>query len=160
MHGQTGKIHAVLSVMPQPMGEGYACGNLPTTTTWSLLTHGEHKASRRWTWHAPNAIHHSQIDYILVQKRFRSGINRAKTRTFTNVDTGSDHDFVMMTFRVRLKKTNKPKKTRLKFTKTNKEHQTQVYQDQQRTPDSSLPRPTKNTRLKFTKTNKEHQTQV
>jgi len=78
-------------------------------------TLGEHKASRRWTWHAPNGIHHNQIDYILVQNRFRSGINRAKTRTFPGADMGSDHDLVLLNFRVRLKKINKTKNTRLKF---------------------------------------------
>jgi len=78
-------------------------------------TLGEHKASRCWTWHAPNGIHHNQIDYILVQNRFRSGINRAKTRTFPGADMGSDHDLVLLNFRVRLKKTNKTKNTRLKF---------------------------------------------
>ena len=33
-------------------------------------TFGYHKVSRRWTWHSPNGQHHSQIDYILVRKRF------------------------------------------------------------------------------------------
>ena len=78
-------------------------------------TLGEHKASRRWTWHAPNGIHNNQIDYILVQNRFRSGICRAKTRTFPGADVGSDHDLVILNFKVRLKKTKKPKNTRLKF---------------------------------------------
>ena len=44
-------------------------------------TFGHHKASRRWTWHSPNGQHHSQIDYILVRKRFRSGVNGARTRS-------------------------------------------------------------------------------
>ena len=113
MHRQTGKIHAVLSVMPQPIREGYACWNYNNMVLANTL--GEHKTSRRWTWHAPNGIHHSQNDYILVQKRFRSGINRVKTRTFRRADIGSDHDLVMMNFRVWLKKTNKPKNTTLKF---------------------------------------------
>jgi len=43
---------------------------------------GIHKPSRRWTWRAPRGAHHNQIDYILVQNRFRSGVNRTKTRTF------------------------------------------------------------------------------
>ena len=34
-----------------------------------------HKPSRRWTWHSPDGKHHNQIDYILVKKRFRSGVN-------------------------------------------------------------------------------------
>lgn len=78
-------------------------------------TLGPHKASRRWTWHHPDGVHHSQIDYILVQNRFRSCINTARTRSFPGADIGSDHDLLMMTFRTRLKKTNKPKSTRLKF---------------------------------------------
>ena len=45
----------------------------------------DHKTSRCWTWHCPNGTHH-QIDYIMVQSRFQSGINRAKTRTFPGAD--------------------------------------------------------------------------
>ncbi|XP_068203759.1 craniofacial development protein 2-like [Palaemon carinicauda] len=63
-------------------------------------TLGEHKASRRWTWHAPNGIHHNQIDYILVQNQFRSGIKRATTRTFPGADVGSDHDLVFVNFNI------------------------------------------------------------
>ena len=77
-------------------------------------TLGEHKASRRWTWHAPNGTHH-QIDYIMVQNRFRSGICAAKTRSFPGADVGSDHDLVILNFRVKLKKIKKPMGTRLKF---------------------------------------------
>ena len=77
-------------------------------------TLGDQKASRRWTWHAPNKSHH-QIDYIMVQNRFRSGIRRARTRTYPGADVGSDHDLVLLNFRIRLKKTKKPKTTRMKF---------------------------------------------
>ena len=45
-------------------------------------TLGNHKPSRRWTWHSPDGTYHSQIDYILVKKRFRQGIKTARTRTF------------------------------------------------------------------------------
>ena len=78
-------------------------------------TFGHHKASRRWTWHSPNGQHHNQIDYILVRKNFRSGMNIARTRSFPGTDIGSDHDLLMMTFRLRLKKISKPKHTKLKF---------------------------------------------
>ena len=78
-------------------------------------TLGKHKLSRCWMWHSPNGLHHNQIDYILVQNRFRSGINRAKTRTYPGADINSDHDMVILSFRVRLKKINKPKNPRLKF---------------------------------------------
>ena len=75
-------------------------------------TIGNHKSSRRWTWHSPDGTHHNQIDYILVQKRFRSGIKTARTRTFPSVDVGSDHDMVMMTSQSRLKNSRKPTQPR------------------------------------------------
>ena len=78
-------------------------------------TFGHHKASRRWTWHSPNGQHHNQIDYILVRKRFRSGVNIARTRSFPGADIGSDHDLLMVTLHLRLKRISKSKQTRLKF---------------------------------------------
>ena len=56
-----------------------------------------------------------QIDYILVTKRFRLGANIHRTRSFPGADIGSDHDPVMITFRVRLKKARKPNPPRLRF---------------------------------------------
>ena len=67
-------------------------------------TSGHHKASRRWIWHSPNGQHHNQIDYILVRKRFQSEANMARTRRFPGADIGTDHDLLMMTFRLHLKK--------------------------------------------------------
>ena len=78
-------------------------------------TLGPHKLSRRRTWHSPDGKHHNQIDYILVKKRFRSVVNIHNTRSFPGADIGSDHDLVMMTFRVRLKKARKPNQQRLWF---------------------------------------------
>ena len=67
-------------------------------------TFGHHKTSRRWTWHNPHEQHHNHIDYILVRKRFQSGVNSTRTRSFPGADIGSDHDLLMMTIRLRLKK--------------------------------------------------------
>ena len=78
-------------------------------------TFNHHKTSRGWTWHSPNGQHHSQTNYILVRKRFRSGVNIARTRSFPGADIGSDHDLLMTTFHLRLKRISKPKHTRLKF---------------------------------------------
>ena len=50
-----------------------------------------------------------------MKKRFRSGVNIHRTRSLPGADIGSDHDLVMMTFRVRLKKTRKPNQPRLRF---------------------------------------------
>ena len=82
-----------------------------------LLTNtlGPHKPSRRWTWHSPDGKYHNQINYILVKKRFRSGVNIHRTRSFPGADIGSDHDLLMITFRVRLKKARKPNQPRLRF---------------------------------------------
>ena len=78
-------------------------------------TLGNHKPSRRWTWHSPGGTHHNQTDYILVKKRFSSGIKTARTETFPGADVGSDHDMVMMTFQTRLKNSWKPIQPRIKF---------------------------------------------
>ena len=80
-----------------------------------MNTFGPHKASRRWTWHSPNGEHHNQIDYIMVKRRFHTSVNIAKTRSFPGADIGSDHDLVMMTLRLRLKKVDKEGPTRIKF---------------------------------------------
>ncbi|XP_042878322.1 craniofacial development protein 2-like [Penaeus japonicus] len=74
-----------------------------------------HKLSRRTTWHSPDGVTHNQIDYILVDRRFQTGINRPKTRTFKKTDIGSDHNPVMMTFRKRLSKEKKVSQRRTKF---------------------------------------------
>ena len=42
-------------------------------------------------------------------------MNIVRTQSFPGADVGSDHDLLMMTFRLRLKKISKLKHTRLKF---------------------------------------------
>ena len=74
-----------------------------------------HKLSRRTTWHAPNGRTHNQIDFILTPRRFKSSINRAKTRTYPGADIGSDHDLVLMTMKLRLKKKPHTANPRIKF---------------------------------------------
>ena len=78
-------------------------------------TFGHHKAFIKWSWQCPNGQHQNQINYILVRKRFRSGVNSAGTQSFPGADIGSDHNLLMMTFYLRLKRISKPKHTRLKF---------------------------------------------
>ena len=85
-------------------------GSLPPLSILCVRTlFGHHKATRRWTRHSPNRQHHNQTDYILVRKRFRSKVNFARTRSFP------DHDLLMTTFHLRLKRISAPKHTRLKF---------------------------------------------
>ena len=78
-------------------------------------TFGYYRASRRWTWRSPNGQHYNKINYILVRKRFRSGVNSARTRSLPGEDIGSDHVLLMMTFHLRLKRICKLKHTRFKF---------------------------------------------
>ena len=78
-------------------------------------TFGPHKASRRATWHSPNGKYHNQIDYIMVRKRFRSSVNIAMARSFPGADIGSDHELVMMTFKLHLKRVKKLGHARIKF---------------------------------------------
>ena len=62
----------------------------------------KHKLSRRATWHSPDGKSHNQFDYILISRRFAPGVNKARTRTMTKPDIGSDHDMASMTFIGRL----------------------------------------------------------
>jgi len=74
-----------------------------------------HKQSRRTTWHAPNGKIHNQTDFILTPRRFKSSINRARTRTYPGADIGSDHDLVLLVFKMKLKKNKQPANPRIKF---------------------------------------------
>ena len=76
-------------------------------------TMGSNKLSRKWTWHRSDRKHQNQIDYILVKKRFHSGVN--VHRSFSGADIGSHHDLLMMTFQIQLKKTKKPTQSILRF---------------------------------------------
>ena len=78
-------------------------------------TFGPHKPSRRWTWHSPGGQYHNQIDYIMVKGRFQSSANIAKTRSFPGADVGSDHELVMMTFKLRLQRMKSQGNKRIRF---------------------------------------------
>ncbi len=52
-----------------------------------------------------------QPNRLLVKRRFQSSVNIAKTRSFP----GADHDHVMMTFKLHLKKVKKQGPTRIRF---------------------------------------------
>ena len=68
----------------------------------------QHKR-RFYTWTSPDGQHQNQIDYILCSQRWRSSIQSAKTRP--GADCGSDHELLIGTFRLKLKKvgkTNRP----------------------------------------------------
>jgi len=64
----------------------------------------QHKR-RLYTWTSPDGQHRNQIDYILCSQRWRSSIESTKTRPAA--DCGSDHEFLITKFRLKLKKTGK-----------------------------------------------------
>ena len=64
----------------------------------------QHKR-RLYTWSSPDGQHQNQIDYILCSQRWRSSIQSAKTRP--GADCGSDHEFLIAKFRLKLKKVGK-----------------------------------------------------
>ena len=60
---------------------------------------------RLYTWTSPDGQHQNQNDYILCSQRWRSSIQKAKTRP--GADCGSDHELVIAKFRLKLKKVGK-----------------------------------------------------
>ena len=58
-----------------------------------------------YTWTLPNGQYQNQIDYILCSQRWRSSIQSAKARL--GADSGSNHEFFIAKFRLKLKKVGK-----------------------------------------------------
>ena len=65
---------------------------------------------RLYTWTSPDGQHWNQIDYILCSERWRGSIQSTKTRP--GADCGSDHELLIVKFRLKLKKVGKTKTTR------------------------------------------------
>ena len=61
-----------------------------------------------YMWPSLDGQYRSQIDYILCSQRWRSSIQSAKTRL--GIDCGSDHEFLIAKFRLKLKKVGKTRR--------------------------------------------------
>lgn len=74
---------------------------LTVANTWSKLP-----PRRLYTWqsplHKPDHIVRNQIDFLLIRQRFRNGLHGVKT--YPGTDIGSDHNPVVSTLKIRLKK--------------------------------------------------------
>ena len=64
----------------------------------------QHKR-RLYTWTLPDGQHWNRIDYLLCSQRWRSSIQSTKTRP--GADCGSDHEYLIAKFRLKLKKVGK-----------------------------------------------------
>ena len=58
-----------------------------------------------YTWTSPDGQYRNQTDHILCSQRWRNSIQLAKTRP--GADCGSDHELLIATFRLKLKKVGK-----------------------------------------------------
>ena len=75
---------------------------------------------RRYTWISPGDRTRNQIDYILIQKRFRNAVKFAKA--LPGADCGSDHSPVSSVIKIRLRQLKKSKrqpKFAVEYLKTN-----------------------------------------
>lgn len=88
-----------------------------------------------YTWSSPDQRYRNQIDYILVQKRWRSSFNCAKT--YPGADRrrqrGTDHQFLVSTMRMKLRRVKKPRKpVRFDFSKIDDMYRVEVKNKFQR----------------------------
>jgi len=72
-----------------------AFNNLCITNTFFKQT----KESKIWTWESPNGRDRNQIDYILVNTRYKESVKNS--RTFQSADVGSDHQLLLATFKLK-----------------------------------------------------------
>ena len=77
-------------------------------THWSYQTPSSNNTRELYTWTSPDGQHQNQIDYILCSQRWRSSIQSAKTRP--GADCGSDHELLIVKFRLKLKKVGRTTK--------------------------------------------------
>src|SRR3954462_12514829 len=79
---------------------GYLC----ITNTWF-----QQKRSAQHTWTSPDKEIKNQIDYVMVDKRFRNGLKNSKARP--GADCESDHNPVVVTMKIKLQRIKKSRKT-------------------------------------------------
>ena len=78
---------------------------LVVTNTWN-----EQREEERHTWISPDGRTKNQIDYILIDKRYRNSVTKSKARP--EADCGSDHNPVVADVETKLKKIRNVKRTK------------------------------------------------
>lgn len=66
-----------------------------------MNTFFQHHPRRMYTWRSPGDRYRNQIDYIMINNRWKSSI--CNTKTFPGADCGSDHNLLVAWFALRLK---------------------------------------------------------
>ena len=99
-------IQNTISPLLSCWGFSFALGHRVSFLVGSniLLSMVAHKR-RLYTWTSPDGQYRNQIDGILCSQRWRSSRESAKTRPGT--DCGSDHQFLIAKFRLKLKSVGK-----------------------------------------------------
>lgn len=69
----------------------------------------KHHIRRLYTWISPGDLYRNQIDYILIQNRWRTSVTN--TITYPGADCGSDHQLLVATFKMRLRNVQKQERT-------------------------------------------------
>ncbi|XP_031765000.1 craniofacial development protein 2-like [Galleria mellonella] len=82
----------------------FCIGNSLTITNSCFKYHNR----RLYTWRSPGDRYRNQIDYIIINERWRSSITNV--RTFPSSDCGSDHQLLVANLRLCLKSLHKPPK--------------------------------------------------
>ena len=114
-----------------PRGQQFVdfCKQHQMTITNTLF---EQNYRRRYTWKSPGDRMRCQIDYIAVRQRYRNSVK--KSCSYPGADADTDHNLVMMTTNLKLKKVKrrKPKKRwnleKLKNQEIARNYATQVEQ--------------------------------
>ena len=86
------------------MKQGKGLQSFDKKMHWSQKTPSSNN-TREDSTHGHHQNHQNQIDYILCSQRWRSSIQSAKTRP--GADCGSDHELLIVKFRLKLKKVGK-----------------------------------------------------
>jgi len=114
LNAKVGKEQDPLRVIvgPHGLGERNERGDLWTewcTTHDQVImnTWFQHHQRHLYTWKSPGDGVRNQIDYITINKRFRNAVTQVKS--YPGADCGSDHNPIVATLRVKLRKLQKQK---------------------------------------------------
>ena len=94
-------------------------------------TRFQQKSKRKWTWESPDGLHKNMIDFIIIQKRWKTSVTNC--RTFQGADISSDHSLFLYNIKLRLKNlsnklrhTHRPDTNQLKDQTTRQSYQTKL----------------------------------